>query len=167
MGALSSRCSTCAVTSICGGSTGLWLKKVPEELNRAALSETRYQDRMGADQKITWCLLYPSAPAACEGTRNRARPEPTLLNRMQILLLINGLANVGYRHKRVQHAAKVYVDGDAHTNTLEGFSSLSKERHPWRLSERHSEVVANVTSTSARFGSIDVGIAVPMFHHFM
>jgi transposase len=27
----------------------------------------------------------------------------------------------GYGHKRVHHSAKVYVIGDAHTNTIEGF----------------------------------------------
>ncbi len=32
----------------------------------------------------------------------------------------------GYTHKRVNHSAKVYVIGDAHTNTMEGFWSLVK-----------------------------------------
>ncbi len=32
----------------------------------------------------------------------------------------------GYDHRRVHHAAKVYVSGDAHTNTIEGFWSLVK-----------------------------------------
>jgi transposase-like protein len=32
----------------------------------------------------------------------------------------------GYGHKRVHHSAKVYVIGDAHTNTMEGFWSLVK-----------------------------------------
>ena len=36
------------------------------------------------------------------------------------------LARKGYQHKRVHHAAKVYVSGDAHTNTIEGFWSLLK-----------------------------------------
>lgn len=29
-------------------------------------------------------------------------------------------------HRRVHHAARVYVDGDAHTNSIEGFWSLTK-----------------------------------------
>lgn len=37
-----------------------------------------------------------------------------------------GLTRMGYQHKRVHHEAKVYVSGDAHTNTLEGFWSLVK-----------------------------------------
>lgn len=32
----------------------------------------------------------------------------------------------GYEHRRIQHEAKVYVRGDVHTNTIEGFWSLVK-----------------------------------------
>ncbi len=32
----------------------------------------------------------------------------------------------GYEHRRVNHSAKVYVDGDVHTNTMEGFWALLK-----------------------------------------
>lgn len=38
----------------------------------------------------------------------------------------NYLKQNGYNHKRVNHSAKIYVDGDAHTNTIEGFWSLVK-----------------------------------------
>lgn len=38
----------------------------------------------------------------------------------------HGLQRAGYDHRRVQHAAKIYVSGDAHTNTIEGFWSLVK-----------------------------------------
>jgi hypothetical protein len=36
------------------------------------------------------------------------------------------LPGMSYQHKRVHHAAKVYVSGDVHTNTIEGFWSLVK-----------------------------------------
>jgi transposase len=36
------------------------------------------------------------------------------------------LRHMGYRHGRVNHSARVYVSGDAHTNTIEGFWSLTK-----------------------------------------
>ena len=36
------------------------------------------------------------------------------------------LAARGFGHKRVNHAQEVYVAGDAHTNTIEGFWSLLK-----------------------------------------
>ncbi len=32
----------------------------------------------------------------------------------------------GYRHRRIRHSEKVYVIGDTHTNTIEGFWSLIK-----------------------------------------
>ena len=32
----------------------------------------------------------------------------------------------GYTHRRIYHAEKVYVRGDVHTNTIEGFFSLVK-----------------------------------------
>ena len=38
----------------------------------------------------------------------------------------SGLQKAGYHHSRVNHTAGVYVSGDAHTNTLEGFWSLTK-----------------------------------------
>lgn len=31
------------------------------------------------------------------------------------------LAKRGYQHRRIQHSQNVYVSGDAHTNTIEGF----------------------------------------------
>src|SRR5437868_5729756 len=34
--------------------------------------------------------------------------------------------NLGYTHRRIRHASKVYVMGDVHTNTIEGFWSLVK-----------------------------------------
>jgi transposase-like protein len=33
---------------------------------------------------------------------------------------------MGYEHRRVNHAAKIYVMGDVHTNSIEGFWSLLK-----------------------------------------
>ncbi len=36
------------------------------------------------------------------------------------------LARTGYQHRRVHHSANVYVDGDVHTNTIEGFFGLLK-----------------------------------------
>ncbi len=33
----------------------------------------------------------------------------------------NTLRRYGYRHERIQHATHVYVSGNVHTNTIEGF----------------------------------------------
>ena len=36
------------------------------------------------------------------------------------------IGKLGYDHQRIHHAEKVYVSGDIHTNTIEGFWSLVK-----------------------------------------
>jgi len=36
------------------------------------------------------------------------------------------LGKTGYKHRRIKHHAKVYVDGDVHTQTIEGFFGLFK-----------------------------------------
>ena len=40
--------------------------------------------------------------------------------------IYNKLKKHGYKHKRVHHASKVWVAGDAHTNNIEGFWSVLK-----------------------------------------
>jgi transposase-like protein len=37
-----------------------------------------------------------------------------------------GLAKRGYRHRRINHSARIYVDGNVHTQTIEGFFGLFK-----------------------------------------
>ena len=39
---------------------------------------------------------------------------------------VRHLEGMGYEHKRINHSQKVYVAGDVHTNTIEGFWSLVK-----------------------------------------
>ncbi len=40
--------------------------------------------------------------------------------------IYNNLPRLGYGHGRVYHSAHIYVEGDAHVNTMEGFWSLTK-----------------------------------------
>jgi len=56
--------------------------------------------------------------------RERVIPSSTIYT--DELKSYNGVKKMGYQHKRVHHAAKIYVVGDSHTNTLEGFWSLLK-----------------------------------------
>jgi transposase len=68
----------------------------------------------------------------------------------------NNLEKAGYRHGRINHAERVYVSGDVHTNTIEGFWSLVKRgldgvfhgvskkhlqgylnEYAWRYNQRH------------------------------
>ena len=39
---------------------------------------------------------------------------------------IKHMPEMGYKHRRINHSSKVYVMGDIHTNTIEGFWSLVK-----------------------------------------
>ena len=45
-------------------------------------------------------------------------------------------------HKRIKHSAGVYVVGDVHTNTIEGFWSLVKARDRWRLPSGFAKIFA-------------------------
>ena len=38
----------------------------------------------------------------------------------------NKLQQHGFTHRRIRHSEKIYVSGDVHTNTIEGFWSLVK-----------------------------------------
>lgn len=51
-------------------------------------------------------------------------PESTVYT--DELSAYDGIAAKGYQHSRIQHSAEVYVMGDVHTNTIEGFWSLLK-----------------------------------------
>lgn len=42
------------------------------------------------------------------------------------LTTYDGLSRMGYDHRRIHHASKVYVMGDVHANTIEGFWTLTK-----------------------------------------
>ena len=56
--------------------------------------------------------------------RERVLPESTIYSDEYIVY--SDLAGEGYTHRRVHHAAKVWVSGTAHTNTIEGFWALLK-----------------------------------------
>jgi transposase-like protein len=56
--------------------------------------------------------------------KERVMPEETIFT--DELKSYDCLKRAGYQHKRVNHSERIYVSGDAHTNTLEGFWSLAK-----------------------------------------
>ena len=56
----------------------------------------------------------------------RKRVLPSSVVYTDELRSYDGLERAGYQHRRIHHAEKVYVSGDVHTNTIEGFWSLMK-----------------------------------------
>ncbi|HJU36559.1 MAG TPA: transposase [Gaiellaceae bacterium] len=56
-----------------------------------------------------------------------------------------------YRHRRINHSARVYVEGDTHTQTIEGFWSLTKKNeYAWRYTTATTRARCSGCSCSAR-----------------
>jgi transposase len=78
------------------------------------------------------CIIATTAPDAKSGTllstvREFILPKSTVFT--DEYLGYDGVSRIaerGYMHRRINHSDKVYVMGDVHTNTVEGFWSLVK-----------------------------------------
>ena len=57
---------------------------------------------------------------------------------------IKHMPDKDYQHRRINHSAKVYVMGDVHTNTIEGFWSLVKRGIGGVYHSGQPEVFANL-----------------------
>lgn len=68
----------------------------------------------------------PDAKASTLLPKVKARILPRSIIYTDEFDAYNSVRRMGYRHRRVHHAAKVYVRGTAHTNTIEAFWSLTK-----------------------------------------
>jgi transposase-like protein len=75
--------------------------------------------------KIT-AVLTPNVSRATIMPMIEAKVLPASMIYTDDYKVYNPLANKGYGHRRINHSAKVYVVGDIHTNTIEGFWSLLK-----------------------------------------
>lgn len=71
-------------------------------------------------------VVIPEARAATILPHIRAHVLPDTMIYTDEAMIYDSLPRRGYQHRRVHHAAKVYVSGDAYTNTAEGFFSLMK-----------------------------------------
>lgn len=84
-------------------------------------------------QSLAWWNIRAGLPLSSKDA-SRASVEPIVTERVLPEALVytdewtgyDGLTKRGYLHSRVQHAEKVYVVGNVHTNTIEGFWSLLK-----------------------------------------
>jgi transposase len=56
----------------------------------------------------------------------KAHVLPSTMVYTDELATYNGVARNGYLHRRIRHSSDVYVIGDVHTNTIDGFWSLLK-----------------------------------------
>ncbi|MFZ0168577.1 MAG: IS1595 family transposase [Candidatus Dormiibacterota bacterium] len=72
-------------------------------------------------------VVVPSVktPVLMEHVKARVLPEAVIYTD-EARQYQYGIKRAGYQHKRIHHAAHVYVDGDTHTQTIEGFWSLVK-----------------------------------------
>lgn len=103
-------------------------------------------------------------PTLLEQVRTRVLPQSMVFT--DEADQYTALPSMGYQHRRVNHSARVYVDGDAHTNTIEGFWSLTKNgiRGVYR-NVSHKYLQHYLDEYAFRFNRR--GRQSPMFHHFM
>ena len=105
----------------------------------AASRNPRSAARKWADQKKTpvfgmverggkvAAFVVPSTQGLTLGEHVEARVLPEAVIFTDEAPAYVGIAKRGkYEHKRIHHKARVYVDGDVHTNTIEGFWALVK-----------------------------------------
>jgi transposase-like protein len=92
--------------------------------------------------------------------------------------LYKPLGAKGYQHRRIHHAAKIYVKGDTHAQTIEGFWSLVKRgiggthhavsakflqgylnEYVWRYNHRDDERATFLTLLESAARQVDLGVA--------
>jgi transposase len=66
------------------------------------------------------------APEICTPSEIHTRVLPASLVYTDESTLYAGVESLGYTHRRIKHGARIYVQGDVHTNTIENFFGLVK-----------------------------------------
>jgi transposase len=80
----------------------------------------------GRDRKTIMAKVIPDATRASILPHVAEKVFPSSMIFTDEASVYDRLHMSGYHHRRVNHSAKVYVSGEAHTNTIEGFWSLLK-----------------------------------------
>jgi transposase-like protein len=91
-------------------------------LKRALDRKVRVHGIVERGGRVRVSVTMPDSPLG----EIRAHVLPSAIVYTDEATAYRGLAKHGYAHRRVHHSMKVYVDGDVHTNTIEGFWSLVK-----------------------------------------
>lgn len=78
----------------------------------------------GAKGKVSVQVVdgQPSAMRLTPNIQKKVLPQSTVFT--DEATIYKHLGEKGYQHSRVSHAQEIYVSGDVHTNTIEGFFSL-------------------------------------------
>src|SRR5208282_4925240 len=106
-----------------------WTKPItgaaPREHADAALKRLQWSAWFNAKDRFGHSSLPMLKPTRCaDSSRNMCSRSP--LSLPDTFRSYNGLDARGYIHERINHSEGVYVVGEVHTNTIEGFWSLIK-----------------------------------------
>lgn len=83
----------------------------------------RKSSKKAKDGKII-ATVVPDATAKTLLPKVRGKVDPKAMVYTDEWKSYDPLGRMGYQHASMQHSQKVYVSGDVHTNTIEGFWSL-------------------------------------------
>ncbi|MEO8293154.1 MAG: IS1595 family transposase [Actinomycetota bacterium] len=100
-------------------------KQARGERDKTVVFGAAQRGHNGSRGKIK-ATVVPHNDAASLIPQVRSKVLPSTMVFTDELRSYHGLEGLGYGHQRVSHSTKVWVNGDAHTNTIEGFWSLLK-----------------------------------------
>lgn len=106
-------------------SRGLPLSRGRGGVGKTAVHGMAQRRRAGAPARIS-ATIVPDASVGSLIPNVQARVLPGSVVYTDTWQVYTRLGRLGYKHSRVAHEKHVYVRGDVHTNTVEGFWSLLK-----------------------------------------
>jgi transposase len=108
-----------------GGKESNKHQQVRRSSNRGPVGKTAVWGAVERGGRVTARVMPDvSSFSILSNVRSRIMPRSTVFS--DEARIYRNLPRLGYHHERVYHSANIYVDGDAHVNTMEGFWSLTK-----------------------------------------